>query len=356
MNRDMRPSRSVQCGAVTLIAVILLITVITFSALVAALYSSSNVSDTLQQEDSVAALFLAESGLENAISNLSVSNTCDGTGVGAGTTTYGRGSFQIVSGTTVLTLCRITVRGTVSSVTRTIQADVRVGGGAITGPGTGCPLTDCSENSVNGNSLQLTVPTSVVSGNLLLAQITVRDGTAQTITAPAGWSLIPTNGRLNSGTTLAQAIYYRVAGASEPVSYTWGFTNSERAAGAMLRYSGVHTTTPIDVSNGQVRATQPVIAPSITTTVANTYLVGFFGLANGNATMSEPVGMTLRAAANSMAGPNGVNILVSDETRAATGATGTRSATSTNSTDNIGHLVALRPSGGIASVVNWLEP
>src|SRR5438105_8885479 len=98
MSQIMANARFAQRGAVTLIAVILMITVITFAALTAGLYVNSNMSDTLQQDDSVAALFLAESGLEAGVKNYAVSGTCDNTNVGAtgATPSLGRGTFEIV--------------------------------------------------------------------------------------------------------------------------------------------------------------------------------------------------------------------------------------------------------------------
>ena len=42
----------------------------------------------------------------------------------------------------------------------------------------------------------------------------------------------------------------KIAGASEPSSYTWGFSTGERCVGAIIVYRGVDTTTPIESSNG----------------------------------------------------------------------------------------------------------
>ena len=77
------------------------------------------------------------------------------------------------------------------------------------------------------------------SGDFLLATIVVNDGSSTTITPPAGWTLIR---RTNGGTNIGLATYRRFAGSSEPAStYTFGLSNSRRAVGGIVRYTGVDT-------------------------------------------------------------------------------------------------------------------
>ena len=61
---------------------------------------------------------------------------------------------------------------------------------------------------------------------------------------------LPLRSRQENGnsTILAQAIYYRVAGSSEPTSYTWTFSPAESGAGGIAAYRGVNNSTPIDTS------------------------------------------------------------------------------------------------------------
>jgi hypothetical protein len=126
----------------------------------------------------------------------------------------------------------------------------------------------------------------------------------------------------------------------------------------MLSYSGVDTAAPIGGSSGLgVALSLPGAATlPVTTTVANTMLVTFFGHANGGGTLSTPLGMTFRTGtAITGAGPNGVKIRATDQTIAAIGSTGARTSTSTNSAFSTGHAVVLRP-GGANAVINWREP
>src|SRR5205814_1599209 len=97
------------------------------------------------------------------------------------------------------------------------------------------------------------------------------------VTAPAGWTLIR---RDTAGTYTTQALYYRVVTASEPASYSWSFSGAVPAAGGIVAYSGVSTAAPVDVSGGtgqNVNATS-IVAPSVTTTVSGTRVVGFFSI------------------------------------------------------------------------------
>ena len=117
-------------------------------------------------------------------------------------------------------------------------------------------------------------PSGVATGDLLLAALDVRR--APNITAPAGWTLIRTT---TNGTTMRQAVYYRIATASEPSSYRWTFSDTRSAAATILAYRGAAAATPVNASTGRTNASSTsVVANSVTTTVPNALLVGFFGL------------------------------------------------------------------------------
>ncbi|MBS0307637.1 MAG: hypothetical protein JSS58_01585, partial [Proteobacteria bacterium] len=202
-------------------------------------------------------------------------------------------------------------------------------------------------NSSAVSSLSFSPPAGATIGDLMLVQLAVRGGTGITsLTPPAGWNVAAD--RVDNGTSLMQIVYYRVVTASETTPYTWSFT-SNRAAGDMIVYRGVDTSTPINASGGQANASSTsVTAPSITTTVTGTTLVGFFSTTNGGTSITAPCSplpcMNGRYANQTGAGPNGVAIEISDATQAAAGATGSRTGTATVAADNIGQLVALKPA------------
>src|SRR5438477_394849 len=127
----------------------------------------------------------------------------------------------------------------------------------------------------------------VVSGDLLVAAISVRSANPST---PSGWTLVwcGNSGSSSGGSTcpvsstVSLAVYWKVAGASEPSTYS-GWTTTQKAAGVITAYYNVNTSTPIDVQNGTgyTSSVTSLSTPSITTAVANTMLVASFGAADG---------------------------------------------------------------------------
>ncbi len=136
MKITFRSSLRRQRGIASLIAVIFLITAVIFALTQSLNISSTTSIDNNQQMNSTAALFLAESGVENAQSVLRIASM-------AGTYSYttctnlinqsvnlGRGSFTYTAAVSApptcpagsCTTCTVTARGTVGSSSRYIQA------------------------------------------------------------------------------------------------------------------------------------------------------------------------------------------------------------------------------------------
>ena len=130
-----------------------------------------------------------------------------------------------------------------------------------------------SSNIVSASSITVTKPTGVVSGDVMIAHVFVRS-TTPTITS-SGWTAIRTT---SQGTTLREQSFYKVAGPSEPASYTFsGNATSYAYTAGIVAYSGVDTTTPIDVSGGSASASGPGTCPSVTTTLNGELGVGASG-------------------------------------------------------------------------------
>lgn len=194
------------------------------------------------------------------------------------------------------------------------------------------------------SSLTIARPAGTVSGHVMVAQIAVRG--SGSITAPSGWTELRRTDASGGGNVMQQAVYVKVAGATEPTSYTWSF-GSARAMGAIASFSGVDTATPVEANESQASGNSSatsVTAPSVSVATANAWLLTFFALANGNGAFTPPTGMTERLDGVTGAGPNGVNISLATQLRAATGATGTRTATNTSSGIGVGIAVVLRPA------------
>ncbi len=123
-----------QRGAATVIAAMLLVTVILTIGLSTLRMSSTDVTDSSLQRHATEALFLAETGLERAAQYLANGSSCDATLVMGSPDTFGNGDYQITSATLVGSLCQVQVTGrrlygNVAQATRVIEGGISVGGG-----------------------------------------------------------------------------------------------------------------------------------------------------------------------------------------------------------------------------------
>ncbi|HUL98953.1 MAG TPA: hypothetical protein VLU24_05965, partial [Mycobacterium sp.] len=129
------------------------------------------------------------------------------------------------------------------------------------------------------------------------------------------------------------AMYYKVAGAAEPASYTWSFSASTGASGGIASFSGVDINNPIDIDASQnTAAALTHTSPSITTTKANTMIVGAFAMSSA-ASWTPPAAMTEALDTSSIASGNGETVEMAYVAQAAIGATGTFTATASTDAD-----------------------
>lgn len=199
-------------------------------------------------------------------------------------------------------------------------------------------------STASGGTLTVSKPTGTLSGDVMLASITVVTNTS-TVTAPAGWVLVQSVNQ-TTGNTSRLYTYYKVAGAAEPASYAWTFTGANvGTVGGIASFTGVDTTSPIDVSTSQTTASSTShTAPSITTTVAGDMLVTIHSFASSR-TWTPPGGMTeaVDRYSRNGTGGSGVSLGMNYEARPATGATGTRTAVASGSADRgATHSIALK--------------
>lgn len=193
------------------------------------------------------------------------------------------------------------------------------------------------------------VPATVQVGDLLLAQVTIRNiGGSDAVFTPAGWTLLAPQ---DNSDDVFQSIYYRVATAGDPgTGYEWDFAGNgnRRFIIGMSAFRGVDTTDPIDAENSQtgVFGTSPV-APSVTTTRPNAMLVAFYTIEAGNQSYTPAAGMTEIYDEEENNTNNGVTTMAAYQEQASVGLTGNKVAGVTRLDDNIGHLVALNDNNSV---------
>jgi hypothetical protein len=221
----------------------------------------------------------------------------------------------------------------VATVSITVSPTGGGGGGAIEF------RSASSGRNANATTLLIDKPSGVGEGDVMIAAIVI--GGIPNTTPPTGWQAVRTDSK---GKGLRQIAYVKVAGASEPESYTWTFSSSHAAVGGILAFTGVDSGAPVDVSGGRANAkSSSITAPSVTTTVANAMVVGLFGI-KGRGTIAPPAGMTEGYDVASVTGRPKVTSEGAYVVHAGTGATGDKVASASRSAVNIGQLVALRPA------------
>jgi hypothetical protein len=126
-------------------------------------------------------------------------------------------------------------------------------------------------------SVTFTYPATPTQGNLLVAGFSYRGDTSVSGT-PTGWSLARANA---AATGIDGAIYYKIAGASEPTVHTWTLAASNKSSGVASEWSGI-SATPFDksASAAQTLSTSPSTGAVPALTQASELVVTLYATAN----------------------------------------------------------------------------
>lgn len=193
----------------------------------------------------------------------------------------------------------------------------------------------------------ITKPAGVVERDVLLFALTIEaNTTAPDLTAyPSG--LVPIFEDRTSGPTggayYVHYLYLKVAGASEPASYA--FTHpTYLASAAVVAYSGVDNTTPLDATPTAASGTGTTATATGLTTVTNSAMLVFERMSWDGGVSTAPTGMTERV--------DSVVNYFADQIQATAGATGTKAHGSGNGSSFVSwqaYLIPLRPAGTSSS-------
>lgn len=194
---------------------------------------------------------------------------------------------------------------------------------------------------VNSNSastttatLTITKPTNTTTSDVLVA--TVSGAGTNTITAPAGWTLLAST--TSSGSTMRMLSYVRTATATEGASYAFTSSAARNMSGGIVALRGANADVPVDGVTAATGATGNAAAPAITTTAANEWVITAVGVAR-NATFTAAAGTTERY---DVAG-TGTSNEAATITQAAAGTVAARSVVPSNTTANwVAHSIAVR--------------
>ncbi len=135
----------------------------------------------------------------------------------------------------------------------------------------------------------LTKPAGLVVGELMVALFTqgVAVGTDDVNTAPSGWTYV---GKIFS--TEGEMLYFswKVADSGDVAAsnFTWAMTASHVYHGHIASYTGAHTTAPFPTSAHYAlntnTASTTATTSTITPTVDNCLIVGYWAMGSGSAT------------------------------------------------------------------------
>ncbi|WP_240459839.1 PKD domain-containing protein, partial [Arthrobacter pascens] len=233
---------------------------------------------------------------------------------------------------------RLTVTNADGSDTSTRTITVDAGGG--TGPGIALRSSRTASTETATTTVSLPAPTGRAAGDVLVASFTADKN--PTTTVPAGWTAI-TNG-LNIGSGARVFAYYRVAGSSDPGTYSWTLSTAVKWGGGISAYTGVNTTTPLDSTvasavNATFSATS-IAVPGVSTASNGALLIGGLGFDSSTPAATAPTGWTERFETS-----GGQVAEQADRTQPAAGASGTATWTFSSAKAVAAWRTALKPAG-----------
>ncbi len=177
-----------------------------------------------------------------------------------------------------------------------------------------------------------------MAGDVLVAVIDMRGNLNHKINPPLGWTLVR---RDSMEDALTKAIYVRKARSTDPESYTFDFSRTQRVNGIIVAFSGVSGRNPVVASSGTATGDSASIHASAVSAPEGGYLVGLFATIK-KATVAPPSAMTERLDLTQ----SSANYFLTSEIATAvvsSGDTGRRTAEATTAANNIGQLLLLRP-------------
>src|SRR5207247_575237 len=138
------------------------------------------------------------------------------------------------------------------------------------------------------NTYTIATPAGVMVNDVMVAALSLNGGGA--VTAPTGWTLIRNT---NKGAVRLWS-YYRVAGASEPASYTWKSGQVVAGVAGIAAYAGVDPLNPLNGSSGATGSNAQAKAPAVTLTADSVALLLLTVDGAFTGTVTYPAGFTQR--------------------------------------------------------------
>lgn len=183
------------------------------------------------------------------------------------------------------------------------------------------------------------VPASVAAGDLLVAQVVAVSAAGGVVTAhPSGYTEIRTDS-IGSVPGRRSTLAWKLATASEGSTHTWTITSAVDATVTITRITGAHSTAPVDDHSGTTITATTIVSTAVSPTSAEALLLLLLVHATTGVSYNAVSGMTERYDVNTTSR----TVALDTEALAASGSTGTRSATATANNAQIAQMVAIKP-------------
>jgi hypothetical protein len=184
---------------------------------------------------------------------------------------------------------------------------------------------------------------SPTDGNILVATLSRNTG-VDDIATPTGWTKLFSS---IHGSAVS-AVFYRVAGTSEPSFQVFTSSTSQKWAGGIVEYSGQDTTTPINQSASGTGLDAAPVSPTITPSVDNCEIIAGFGT-NNQVTMTVEGTLTQRWNQQTTGG-GAVGTAGGTLTQTTAAATGALTHTLGSSQDWFAYTIAIAPASGATTM------
>jgi hypothetical protein len=216
--------------------------------------------------------------------------------------------------------------------------------------------------SGNGNITSITVnkPTGVVSGDVMIAAVDATTSSSLASTDPSfPWTQVTATAYGSGSTTSDVTSFVRVAGSSEPASYSFGVASgTAHIAAGISAYRGVSNSTPIDATNTSNTGTSAAPATSSITSVTNqTKVIEVYGSTAVNPQTYTPPTSPVVAervdVGSTNAGGQNPSLEMTDYHLSVAGSFNPNAATLGGSADWGAHQLALRPDGVQHMILFW---
>jgi hypothetical protein len=192
----------------------------------------------------------------------------------------------------------------------------------------------------NQTTFPMTTPAGVEAGDLLIALLLCNnsdDGWA----AETGWT--QEQNETKASTSSRFAWYWRIADGGEGATVTFDYTpGTNRFAGGIMAFTGADLVSPINVWARTLAQADPIVCPSVITTVPNCLIIRASNILAGFFAATPPAEYTERYDVNGGAAvsANGHTI---DINQAAAGATGTAEIDVASAQHNSSYTIAVAP-------------